>query len=95
MSQTINWCRDKTRLAIWDKQVFFIRYDTKRWYLNGKRHRENEPAVEYPYGDKTWFKNGEFHRENGPAIEWSNCKKYWYLNGKEYSESTYWKELSK
>jgi hypothetical protein len=25
------------------------------WYLNGKKHREDGPAVEYPDGDKHWY----------------------------------------
>lgn len=53
------WCLDKTRLAIWDKQMFHVNaHGTKRWYLNGKCHRVNGPAVEYPNGDKSWYLNG-------------------------------------
>ena len=29
----------------------------KYWFLNGKFHREDGPAVEYANGDKTWFLN--------------------------------------
>ena len=32
---------------------------TKYWYLNGKRHREDGPAVEYPNGTKYWYLNNE------------------------------------
>ena len=32
---------------------------TKYWYLNGKLHREEGPAVEYANGDKYWYLNGE------------------------------------
>ena len=32
----------------------------KAWYLNGKLHREDAPAVEYFYGEKAWFLNGNF-----------------------------------
>jgi len=28
---------------------------SKFWYLNGKYHREDGPAVEYPDGEKRWF----------------------------------------
>jgi len=31
----------------------------KEWYLNGKRHREDGPAVEYANGDKSWYLNGK------------------------------------
>ena len=31
----------------------------KYWYLNGKRHREDGPAVEKTNGYKAWYLNGE------------------------------------
>ena len=31
----------------------------KIWYLDGQRHRENGPAVEYPSGIKLWYLNGK------------------------------------
>jgi len=31
----------------------------KSWYLNGKLHREDGPAIEYADGNKFWFLNGE------------------------------------
>jgi hypothetical protein len=31
---------------------------TKRWYLNGKLHREDGPAIEYADGNKGWYLNG-------------------------------------
>ena len=94
MSDTFKWCQDKTRLTIYDKQVFQIYRDgNKWWYLNGEYHRENGPAVEYTNGNKYWFLNGEFHRENGPAIEDVNGDKSWFLNGKYCTETTYWKKL--
>ena len=52
----------------------------KQWYLNGKLHREDGPAIEYPTGTKYWFLNGKYHREDGPAIEYANGEKRWYLN---------------
>ena len=36
---------------------------TKAWYLNGKRHREDGPAVEYTSGSKKWWLNGEQYSE--------------------------------
>ena len=58
----------------------------KGWYLNGKRHREDGPAVEYTDGYKSWYLNGERHREDGPSVEWSNGDKWWYLNDKRHRE---------
>ena len=31
----------------------------KEWYLNGKLHREDGPAVEYANGTKHWLLNGK------------------------------------
>jgi len=58
----------------------------KEWYLNGKRHREDGPAVERAGGTKMWYLNGNLHREDGPAVEWATGTKYWFLNGKRHRE---------
>ena len=53
MSATYNWCQDKTKLATWNKPVFFVnRYGTKGWFLNGLPHREDGPALEDANGNK-------------------------------------------
>ena len=31
----------------------------KAWYLNGKRHREDGPAMEWANGYKAWWLNGK------------------------------------
>lgn len=57
------------------------------YYLNGKCHREDGPAIEFPSGSKKWFLNGKLHRINGPACEYCDQQgnithqEYW-LNGK-------------
>jgi hypothetical protein len=64
-------------------------YDNLRrteWFINGKRHREDGPAVEWNNGNKEWFLNGKRHREDGPAVEFADGSKYWYLNGKRHRE---------
>jgi hypothetical protein len=58
----------------------------KYWYLNGKRHREDGPAIEASDCYKSWFLNGKCHREDGPAVEYAGGDKYWYLNGKYLTE---------
>tara|TARA_R110000868_G_scaffold408519_1_gene691811 strand:- start:40 stop:420 length:381 start_codon:yes stop_codon:yes gene_type:complete len=60
-----------------------VEYDgTKRWYLDGKSHREDGPAVEYADGTKYWFLDDILHRTDGPAVEYVNGNKLWYLDGK-------------
>jgi hypothetical protein len=59
------------------------------WYLNGKPHREDGPAIEWRDGYKSWYLNGERHREDGPAIEYSSGRKEWYLNGEKLTEEDF------
>jgi phage terminase Nu1 subunit (DNA packaging protein) len=59
---------------------------TKRWYIDGKLHREDGPAIEYADGDKYWYFKRKRHREDGPAIEWANGDRYWYIHGKLHRE---------
>ena len=62
-------------------------YTSKLWYLNGKRHREDGPAVEYFEGDKEWWLNNKLHRTDGAAIELADGRKSWFLNGKHYGSN--------
>jgi hypothetical protein len=59
---------------------------SKHWYLNGKLHREDGPAIEYPKVGNLWYLNGKRHREDGPAVESYNGSKCWYLNDKLHRE---------
>lgn len=59
---------------------------TKQWFVNGKRHREDGPSIEWSSGSKTWYKNGKRHRTDGPAIEYAGGSKEWYLEGKLMTE---------
>ena len=59
---------------------------TKQWYLNGKQHREDGPAIEYANGNKFWYINDELHREDGPSIDCAGGGKHWYINGKLHRE---------
>ena len=68
---------------------------TKAWYLNGKLHREDGPAIEYADGTKAWCLNSKLHREDGPAIECADGTKAWYLNSIEHSEEDFIKKTTK
>ena len=59
---------------------------SRMWFLNGKRHREDGPAVEHPDGYKEWRFNGKVHREDGPAVEYASGKKEWWLDDCYVSE---------
>ena len=57
----------------------------KRWYVDGKLHRLDGPAVEGSNGTKSWWVDGKPHRLDGPACEYANDDKRWYVNGKRIS----------
>ena len=38
----------------------------KWWYLNGKLHRENGPAIEYADGTKVWYLNDNYYGNKEP-----------------------------
>ncbi len=49
---------------------------SKEWWLNGKRHRTDGPAIEWTGGSKMWFLNGNlvswqevYRQANDPEIE--------------------------
>lgn len=52
----------------------------KKWFLNGKLHRVDGPAVTNKK-IVCYYLNGELHRVDGPAIIDDMCEK-WFLNGK-------------
>jgi hypothetical protein len=54
---------------------------SRHWYSNGRKHREDGPAIENINGSKAWWVNGKLHRVDGPAIEYADGDEHWYLNG--------------
>ena len=66
----------------------------KYWYLNGKRHREDGPAIEWADGSKSWWLNGEkvteeevIGNKEEPTMETNIFgTKRWLLNGKIHRE---------
>jgi hypothetical protein len=61
--------------------------DEETWFdQDGKRHREDGPAVKDADGSKYWYRNGKLHREDGPAVESAAGNKSWYLNGERHRE---------
>ena len=56
-------------------------FGNKIWYKDGKRHREDGPALVCVNGFKGWYQNGRYHREDGPAVEHVDRTKEWYYKG--------------
>ncbi len=61
-------------------------HGSQAWYLNGKFHREDGPAVIWANGYQSWYLNGKLHREDGPAVIGANGYQAWYLNGQLHRE---------
>jgi len=74
---------------------FEFPHGEKRWIVNGKLHREDEPAIVYHDGTKFWYINGENHREDGPAIIYPDGSISWYLNGIRYTFENWCEKLNK
>ena len=56
-------------------------YGNKRWYVDGKIHREDGPAIILHTGTEIWCFDGEYHRLDGPAYIWVNSTPEWWFNG--------------
>lgn len=63
-----------------DLKGVFIKSETH--YINGKKHREDGPALINSDGYREWYKNGELHRDDGPAIIHPNGFEEFWINGK-------------
>jgi hypothetical protein len=51
-------------------------------YLDGKLHREDEPAVTLPNGTEFYFLHNKLHREDGPAVTCPGRYEEYWLNGR-------------
>lgn len=60
-----------------------VRYTDRMVWLDeeGRRHREDGPAVVYFSGTALWYNHGVRHREDGPAFRGSDGIEQWYYNG--------------
>ncbi len=72
------------------------KWGNKNWRnKEGKLHRLDGPAVEWPNGYKAWYKNGIIHRIDGPAIERPDGCKYWWKNGVKFPDKdTFFESLT-
>ena len=55
-------------------KVIVNSHGSQYWYLNGKLHREDGPAIIYANGDQAWYLNSEelteqeFNNHNRPCV---------------------------
>ena len=60
---------------------------TKRWFINGKCHRDNDkPAIIYKNGRQEWNINGECHRLYKPAVIYADGRQEWNINGNDITK---------
>lgn len=68
-------------------RVVVDEFGTRRYFNHaGQLHREDGPAIIFPYGGQMWFQNGKLHRTGGPAIERNDGTMHWILHGISYTE---------
>ena len=79
---------DEGVLHSYDDEPAVIYWNTKSWYKNGFRHRDDDkPAVINSDGSKAWWVNGERHRDNDkPAIIYFDGTKEWWVNGHRHRD---------
>src|ERR1017187_7779284 len=70
-------------------ELSFIEYKsgTKKYYKDGKLHKEDGPAVEFSNGSKKWYRDGLLHNDHGPAVEWVGIGKEWWINGELHRDN--------
>jgi len=75
--------RDGEKPALIVTAVAQFRFSRKEWWIHGKKHRLDGPAIEYEESarHKEWWVNGKRHRLDGPAVE-NGDHKEWWVNGR-------------
>lgn len=63
-----------------------LQQDYKSWFVDGKYHREDGPALIWRSGRREWWIKDRRHRKNGPAIVDKNYRA-WYVNGQFHREN--------
>ena len=58
----------------------------QQWYKDGKKHREDGPAVIYTDGDQYWYKDDKLHHEDGPAVIYSDGDQFWYIHNVDITD---------
>jgi hypothetical protein len=59
------------------------------WWIGGKRHRTDGPAVVYEDGSCEYWIANKRHREDGPALINSNGRQEWWINDMPYTEEEF------
>lgn len=66
--------------------VYLSKAQERHWYVNGKHHREDGPAIfSYREPFEEWYLDGVRHRDDGPAARIDDCYE-WYRDGNLHRE---------
>ena len=57
------------------------------FYKNGKRHRDDGPAIIRSNRYQAWYKNDQRHRDDGPAVIYADGNEAWYKNGQRHRDN--------
>tara|TARA_B110000238_G_C15948575_1_gene362191 strand:+ start:115 stop:402 length:288 start_codon:yes stop_codon:yes gene_type:complete len=70
-----------------DMQPTMIEFSNgdKIWFLNGKIHRTDGPAVVRTDGINIWYLNGDLHRTDGPSVDRPDAVTRFHLYGCAYT----------
>ena len=63
---------------------------SKEWWVDGKLHRTDGPAVVMADGRKEWRVDDKLHRTDGPAVEKADGTRKWYINGEKMTEEEFY-----
>jgi hypothetical protein len=53
---------------------------SEQWWVDGKLHRLDGPALNYANGTQEWWVDGKLHRLDGPAFIWADGRQVWVVN---------------
>ena len=59
------------------------------WYVDGRCHRVDGPAIIRADGHQEWRVDGKLHRVDGPAIVHTNGTQSWWVDGKSVNEENF------
>ena len=67
---------------------------SQAWYLNGRLHREDGPAV-INSNYQAWYFRGQLHRADGPAYIQFDGFQSWFLRGVQVSAWEVFNKMTK
>ena len=93
---------ERITLQEWDQLTdlsgyYHVIYNDKFefYYVNGRYHRKDGPAVIEHGVREVWFEFGRMHSSCGPAVTWNDGRKEYWLNNVRLSRNEWLDCLSR